>query len=137
MPDAEFVPVGPRRTFEGAVAQIADRIRVGDLHEGDRLPSERDLAAQMQISRPTLREAVRVLADAGVLEVRTGAAGGIFVRQAYAPLDMLRHPANAFVTEFVGGEGSGMQLALSRLESAPGKKDRGKMAQFLKAALSS
>jgi DNA-binding FadR family transcriptional regulator len=64
-----FKPVGTRRTFEEAVEQIADSIMVGDLHVGDRLPTERALAAQMQISRPTLREAIRLLADAGVLEV--------------------------------------------------------------------
>ena len=70
--ESGFVPVGPRRTFEGAVEQIAERIRLGELGEGDRLPSERELAAAMQISRPTVREAVRVLADAGVLSVRPG-----------------------------------------------------------------
>jgi hypothetical protein len=48
---------------------------LGELGEGDRLPSERGLAAAMQISRPTLREAVRVLVDPGVLGVRTGSAG--------------------------------------------------------------
>ena len=51
-----------------------ERIRLGELGEGDRLPSERELAAAMQISRPTVREAVRVLADAGVLSVRPGPA---------------------------------------------------------------
>ena len=74
-----FEPIGPRRAFEGAVEQIAQRIRHGDLAEGDRLPSERQLAEAMRISRPTLREAVKVLQRAGVLEVHPGATGGIFV----------------------------------------------------------
>ena len=74
-----FEPVATRRTFEEAVEQIAEKVKSGELHVGDRLPSERDLAAQMRISRPTLREAVKVLAEAGVLEVRRGQAGGIFV----------------------------------------------------------
>ena len=43
---------------EEAVEQIAEKIKAGDLHTGDRLPSERELAAQMRISRPTLREAL-------------------------------------------------------------------------------
>jgi GntR family transcriptional regulator, transcriptional repressor for pyruvate dehydrogenase complex len=102
MADVEFVPVGPRRTFEGAVQQIADRIRLGDLHEGDRLPSERELAAQMQISRPTLREAVKVLADAGVLTVKLGAAGGIFVSSGYVPLDLLRTKSDLRLGEVAG-----------------------------------
>ena len=71
-----FAPVGPRRTFEGAVEQIAEQIHLGELSTGDRLPSERELAAAMQISRATLREAARVLAEAGVLVVRPGASGG-------------------------------------------------------------
>ena len=62
--ESSFEPVSSRRTFEEAVEQIAERIKAGDLHMGDRLPSERDLAAQMRISRPTLREAVKVLAEA-------------------------------------------------------------------------
>ena len=63
--ESSFEPVSSRRTFEEAVEQIAERIKAGDLHVGDRLPSERELAALMRISRPTLREAVKVLAEAG------------------------------------------------------------------------
>jgi DNA-binding FadR family transcriptional regulator len=74
-----FHAVRARRTFEAVVAQIADAIRTGELHRGDRLPSERLLAERMEVSRPTLREALRVLAQAGVVEVRPGAAGGTFV----------------------------------------------------------
>lgn len=97
-----FIPVGPRRTFEGAVEQIAERIRLGELAEGDRLPSERELAAAMQISRPTLREAVRVLADAGVLSVRTGSAGGIFVISGYVPLELVRSKSELRMDEVAG-----------------------------------
>jgi GntR family transcriptional regulator, transcriptional repressor for pyruvate dehydrogenase complex len=97
-----FVPVGPRRTFEGAVEQIAERVRLGELAAGERLPSERDLAAAMQISRPTLREAVRVLADAGVLAVRTGSTGGIFVASDYVPLALLRSKSDLRLDEVAG-----------------------------------
>ncbi|MFN8215286.1 MAG: FCD domain-containing protein [Solirubrobacterales bacterium] len=102
MVDPNFVPVGPRRTFEGAVEQIAERIRLGDLSTGDRLPSERDLAAAMRVSRPTVREAVRVLADAGVLGVRTGSTGGIFVVSDYVPLDLLRSKSDLRLGEVAG-----------------------------------
>ena len=100
--ESGFVPVGPRRTFEGAVEQIAERVRLGDLGEGDRLPSERELAAAMQISRPTLREAVRVLADAGVLAVRPGSAGGIFVASGYVPIELLRSKSELRLGEVAG-----------------------------------
>ena len=84
-----FEPVATRRTFEEAVEQIAEKVKAGELHIGDRLPSERDLAAQMRISRPTLREAVKALAEAGVLEVRRGQAGGIFVAAEVVPRELL------------------------------------------------
>lgn len=97
-----FSPVAPRRTFEGAVEQIAERIRHGDLAKGDRLPSERELAAAMQISRPTLREAVRVLADAGVVVVRPGSNGGIFIASDYVPLELLRAKSDLRLDEVAG-----------------------------------
>jgi GntR family transcriptional regulator, transcriptional repressor for pyruvate dehydrogenase complex len=85
-----FEPVSTRRTFEEAVEQIAEQIKAGDLHAGDRLPSERELAAQMRISRPTLREAIKTLVEAGVLEVRRGQSGGIFVASELVPRELLR-----------------------------------------------
>jgi DNA-binding FadR family transcriptional regulator len=100
--EVEFLPIGPRRTFEGAVEQIAQRIRMGELAAGARLPSERDLAAAMQISRPTLREAVRVLASAGVLTVRKGSSGGIFVASGYVPYELLRTKSRMRLGEVAG-----------------------------------
>jgi GntR family transcriptional regulator, transcriptional repressor for pyruvate dehydrogenase complex len=88
--ERSFEPVATRRTFEEAVEQIAEKIKAGDLHTGDRLPSERELAAQMRISRPTLREAIKVLTEAGVLEVRRGQSGGIFVASELIPRELLR-----------------------------------------------
>jgi DNA-binding FadR family transcriptional regulator len=100
--DRQFEPVSTRRTFEEALQQIADKLRAGDLHAGDKLPSERDLAAQMQISRPTVREAVKALVDAGVLEVRRGQTGGIFVRSELVPRDLVRLGWEVRVSEVAG-----------------------------------
>lgn len=97
-----FTPVRTRRTFEEALAQIAERIRHGELSIGDQLPSERLLAAQMQISRPTVREALKVLADSGVVEVRPGSKGGAFVASDYIPRDVLRRRTDLRVAE-IGG----------------------------------
>jgi GntR family transcriptional regulator, transcriptional repressor for pyruvate dehydrogenase complex len=97
-----FEPVATRRTFEEAVDQIAEKVKAGDLHVGDRLPSERDLAAQMRISRPTLREAVKVLAEAGLLEVRRGQSGGIFVAAELVPRELLRTGLEIRVSEVAG-----------------------------------
>jgi len=94
-----FTPVQTRRTFEEAADQIAEKVRTGELRTGDRLPGERTLAAQMEISRPTLREAVKVLVDAGVLEVRRGPGGGMYVATDVVPTDLVRHSASLRLAE--------------------------------------
>ncbi len=91
-----------RRTFEEAVDQIAERIQFGELREGDQLPPERALATQMQISRPTVREALKVLADSGVLEVRPGPTGGAFVKSEFVPRDVIHRRSELRLSE-VGG----------------------------------
>src|SRR3954447_16038485 len=84
-----FDRVRARRTFEAVVSQIAEAIRTGQLRQGDRLPSERELAQRMEVSRPTLREAIKVLAQAGVVEVRPGSTGGTFVCSDVIPAALL------------------------------------------------
>ncbi len=97
-----FTPVKTRRTFEEAVEQIAEAIRAGDLHAGDRLPSERTLAAQMEISRPTLREAIRVLSDSGIVEVKSGPGGGMFVSCDLVPAALIEQRSELRITEISG-----------------------------------
>jgi GntR family transcriptional regulator, transcriptional repressor for pyruvate dehydrogenase complex len=94
-----FTPVQTRRTFEEAADQIAEKVRTGELRTGDRLPGERSLAMQMEISRPTLREAVKVLVDAGVLEVRRGPGGGMYVTTDVVPTELVRHSASLRLAE--------------------------------------
>ena len=80
-----FTEIKTRRSFEEAMQQIAQAIRAGDLHVGDKLPSERELASIMGISRPTVREALKVLAESGVIEIRAGKSGGAFVASEVVP----------------------------------------------------
>jgi GntR family transcriptional regulator, transcriptional repressor for pyruvate dehydrogenase complex len=100
--EASFEPVAARRTFEEAVAQIAGKVEAGELRPGDRLPPERALASRMRISRPTLREAVRVLVDARVLEVRRGHSGGIVVISDVVPRALVRARSELRVGEVAG-----------------------------------
>jgi GntR family transcriptional regulator, transcriptional repressor for pyruvate dehydrogenase complex len=88
-PERIFRPARSRRTFEDATEQIVEAIKAGDLQVGQRLPSERILSAQMQISRPTLRQAVRLLSDAGIIEVKPGPGGGMIVRSDNIPPDLI------------------------------------------------
>ena len=60
--------------------RLREMIRSGELNSGDRLPSERDLAKSLGVSRPTLRAGIRSLATIGVLQPRQGA--GTFVAEA-------------------------------------------------------
>ena len=62
---------GPRVT-EGAIDKIRERIVSGAWGPGDRLPKESELAAELGLSRNSLREAVRALSQLRVLEVRQG-----------------------------------------------------------------
>ena len=88
-----------------AVTRIADavahdleqRILEGSLRPGDRLPSERNLALELAVSRPTLREAIQKLVSKGMLETRHG-GGTVVTDRLQAPFadpwsDMLQaHP---------------------------------------------
>jgi len=74
-------PVRSGNTFEETVQRVLQLIRLGLVPEGERLPPERELADRLQVSRVTLREALKVLQDAGLLEVRRGRYGGAFVRR--------------------------------------------------------
>lgn len=60
-------PRGPR-AYEQLVADLRERIASGALREGDRLPSETALARQEGVSRSTVREALRTLQEAGLIE---------------------------------------------------------------------
>ncbi len=66
------------------IRQLEEAIVLGRLAAGDRLPSERDLREQMEVSRNTLREGLRVLEQKGLVEIRKGRRGGIFVRELTA-----------------------------------------------------
>jgi DNA-binding FadR family transcriptional regulator len=82
-----FRPIRTHRTFEQAVAQITEAIVDGRLREGQALPGERVLAAEMDVSRRTIREAMKVLAEAGVVEVASGGRRA-FVRSEIVPADL-------------------------------------------------
>ncbi|QIG52343.1 FadR family transcriptional regulator [Nordella sp. HKS 07] len=60
---------------QSVVEQILDLVRTGMLRSGDRLPSERELIEILNISRPSLREAIRALSTLGVVETHHGGGG--------------------------------------------------------------
>src|SRR5918998_615693 len=76
---AVFEPLQTATTFEETVDRLGTAIRLGILPAGTRLPSERDLAEQLGISRSTLRLAITTLVESGHLVSVRGRAGGTFV----------------------------------------------------------
>lgn len=72
-------PVREGNAFEETVERLLTVIKLGVVAPGDRFPPERELAAQLGISRLTLREAIRELQGAGYVESKRGRFGGTFV----------------------------------------------------------
>ena len=76
-----FEPLNQSRAFESVVRQIREAIYAGKLKQGDKLPTEREMAAQFGVSRAAIRSAVLSLEQSGLLEIRKGAKGGFFIRE--------------------------------------------------------
>lgn len=74
-------PVLSPTAFEQTVERLATAIKLGFLAPGSRLPSERELAEQLLISRTTLRQALTALVQSGLLVTSRGRRGGTFVAE--------------------------------------------------------
>ena len=70
--------VEPQRLYRQIAEQLRSLVAAGEFEVGQRLPAERELATQLGVSRPSVREALIALEVEGVIEVRTGS--GIYVR---------------------------------------------------------
>ncbi|MFF3850791.1 FadR/GntR family transcriptional regulator [Streptomyces sp. NPDC002328] len=73
-------PVRVPKMAELVAAQLRRKIVRGELTEGEALPAETELMAEFAVSRPTLREAFRVLESESLISVRRGARGGARVQ---------------------------------------------------------
>jgi GntR family transcriptional regulator, transcriptional repressor for pyruvate dehydrogenase complex len=93
-----------RATHHDVVGQLTSAIQLGELRFGDRLPSERALAEQFGVSRATVRKASQVLADVGVLEVRSGHGpnSGIYVRSDVVPASLTASAQELPLEEIAG-----------------------------------
>lgn len=77
--EAVFRPVRASNAFEETIERLLQAIKLGLIAPGMRLPPERELAARLDVSRVTLREAIRSLQQAGFIRSRRGRYGGSFV----------------------------------------------------------
>ncbi|HJT55266.1 MAG TPA: FadR/GntR family transcriptional regulator [Ktedonobacteraceae bacterium] len=67
-----YFPIHSNKVYQQIAKQIEQRILSGELREGDRLPTERELALQFQASRTAVREAMKTLAQKGLVDMRPG-----------------------------------------------------------------
>lgn len=91
-----FAPATTQRASDVIYQQIYEKIANGELKTGDRLPSERELADQFHRSRPSVREALRMLQQNKLIKIAVGVNGGAIVQgisleSAEQPLRELIH----------------------------------------------
>ena len=72
----QLAPLERAKTYELVVRQIKEEIFAGRLRPGDRLPGERQLSELLQVSRPSVREAVRILQAMEIVRTRPGTGPG-------------------------------------------------------------
>jgi len=88
-----------RRLYRQIAEQLRQLIAAGEFPAGERLPAERDLATQLRVSRPSVREALIALEVEGLIEIRGGS--GVYVRSKpngarpapdgeWGPLELIR-----------------------------------------------
>src|SRR6185369_15335652 len=80
-PTVLLKPVDVPKASDVLARDLRERILSGDIPEGTALPAERELVKQTQMSRATVREALRILEVQNLVRVRAGRAGGAFVQQ--------------------------------------------------------
>ena len=76
-----FEPVASRKAPQIIIKQVRSAILRGDIAPGEKLPSSDELMEQFGVSKATLREALRALEYLGLIEIRKGAKGGLFVKE--------------------------------------------------------
>jgi GntR family transcriptional regulator, transcriptional repressor for pyruvate dehydrogenase complex len=80
-PRASLSPLQVPKASDVLADDLRERILRGEFPEGTSLPPERELVSQTAMSRTTVREALRILEVQGLVTIRTGRAGGAFVRR--------------------------------------------------------
>ena len=127
-----FEALDSRRLYAQIADQVATLIATGEYQPGDQLPSERELAERLGVSRPTVREAMIALEVRGLIEIRVGV--GIFVRaqqlpgteQVHAP----RHTALEVIEARLLFEPQVAALAAERRSAADLRTLRGHLRQL-------
>ena len=78
---SRFKPIRQSRISEEVAEQLKQSILLGQFKTGEKLPAERKLAEEFEVSRVAVREALRALGNSGFVSTRQGSAGGAFVTE--------------------------------------------------------
>ena len=109
-----FKPIRQLRVSEEVLSQLKEAILRGRFKAGDKLPSERELTEEFQVSRAGVREALRALELSGFVVTRQGPAGGAFVTEL-----SFERVGNAFLDLFLVNKLSIPELAQVRCHVEP------------------
>jgi DNA-binding FadR family transcriptional regulator len=109
-----FKPIRQVRIYEEVLKQLREAILSGQYRSGEKLPSERELSEQFQVSRVVIREAIRVLELRGFVALRQGPSGGAFVAEL-----SLQQLSGAFQDLFLTNKLSAKELVQVRLHIEP------------------
>jgi GntR family transcriptional repressor for pyruvate dehydrogenase complex len=109
-----FKPIRQVRIYEEVLKQLREAILSGHYRSGEKLPSERELSEQFQVSRVVIREAIRVLELRGFVTLRQGPSGGAFVVEL-----SLHQLSNAFQDLFLSNKLSAKELVQVRRHIEP------------------
>jgi len=111
---AKFRPIKQSRVSKEVCDQLKQSILVGHFQPGDKLPSERELVEEFQVSRAAIREAFRILENSGFIATRQGVNGGMYVTKL-----AFGHISNAFLDLFLADKISIPELYHVRLLIEP------------------
>jgi len=109
-----FKPIRQSRISKQVTEQLKHAILLGQFQTGDKMPPERELAEQFQVSRVAVRESLRVLENAGFLTTRPGVTGGTFVTDL-----TFEHLSSAFIDLFLAEKISVPELVHVRVLVEP------------------
>jgi DNA-binding FadR family transcriptional regulator len=128
------------KVFQDVVEQIQEAIFDGRLATGQTLPAERELKAMFNISRGTLREALRVLEQKGLIEIKLGVGGGSVVKavdteQISESLGLLIRSQKVSLSHLAQFREDVEGMIAARAAQKHGKKDIKRLKQLLSQAL--
>lgn len=138
-----FSPAVPVLTYQRIVEQVENAILSGEIPVGSQLSSERELMVQFGVSRPTVREALRVLQSMGLIEPKPGTRGGPVVlapvpetlgRSFRAMLGTAALDLGELLEYRIVLDGSACELAAVRHTPAQGERMREAIERMREAA---